>query len=141
MPFAPATQFTAAEAVTVALTLVLALIVGMMGYLAWKRSRVSPEERERHRRAALVSHGKMGDATVLEIHDDLVLYSYGVRGVGYTAAQDLTALRSYLPPDLTAAIGPVLVRYDAQNPANSIILAEDWSGLRAHSGARKSVLG
>jgi hypothetical protein len=137
MPFAPAALVTNAEVVTMALTLVLAVIVALIGYQSWKRSRISPEERERLRRAALVSHGKMGDATVLEIRGDLVLYSYAVRGVAYTASQDLAPLRSFLPPDLSAAIGPVLVRYEAQNPANSIILAEDWSGLRVHSSPRK----
>lgn len=137
MPFAPAFHFTDAQAVTFALGLVLAFIVAMIGYQSWKRSRVSPEERERRRRAALVSRGKMGDATVLEIREDLVLYSYAVRGVAYTATQDLTALKALLPADLTAAIGPVLVRYEAQNPANSIILAEDWSGLRVNSGRAK----
>jgi hypothetical protein len=133
MPLAPAALVTGAEAVTIALTVVLAIIVAMIGYQAWQRSRISPEEWERRRRRVLVSRGKMGDATVLEIHEDLVLYSYAVRGVEYTASQDLSALRSVLPCDLTAAVGPVLVRYDAQNPANSIILAEEWSGLRASS--------
>jgi hypothetical protein len=72
----------------------------------------------------------MGDATLLEIRGDFLLYSYAVRGVEYTASQDLSALQSQLPPDLTSVVGTVLVRYDARNPANSIVLAEDWSGLR-----------
>src|SRR3974377_2404943 len=110
------------------LILVLAAVGATIGDRSWKRPRVAPEERERQRRAALVSHGKMGDATVLEIREDLVVYSYAVRGVEYTASQDLAPLRSFLPPDLSAAVGPVLVRYEAQNPANSIILAENWSG-------------
>src|SRR3974377_1449998 len=112
------------------LILVLAAVGATIGYRSWKRSRVSPEARERQRRAALVAHGKMGDATVLEIRGDLLLYSYAVRGVAYTASQDLSALQSHLPTDLTAVGGPVLVRYDARNPANSIVLAEEWSGLR-----------
>jgi hypothetical protein len=137
MPFAPAEQFTTADALTIALILVLAVIVSLIGYQAWKRSRVLPEERERQRRAALVSNGKMGDATILEIREDLVLYSYAVRGVAYTASQELSALKSLLPHDLTGTLGPVLVKYDAQNPANSIILAEDWSGFRfTYSGGR-----
>ena len=109
----------------------------MIGYQSWKQSRIPPEERERQRRVSLVSRGKMGDATVLDMKEDLVLYSYAVRGVEYTASQDLTLLKSVLPSDLTAVVGPVLVKYDAQNPANSIILAEDWSGLRVNAGARK----
>jgi hypothetical protein len=29
-------------------------------------------------------------------------------------------------------VGSVSVKYDARNPANSIVLAEEWSGLRAN---------
>ncbi|HLI86118.1 MAG TPA: hypothetical protein VKV17_19535 [Bryobacteraceae bacterium] len=120
-----------AGALAFALAAALAGLGVAAGYRAWKRSRVSPAELERRRRAALVSAGKMGDATVLEMRDDCVLYSYAVRGVAYTASQDLSALKHLLPQDLEAAIGPVLVRYDGRNPANSIILAENWCGLRS----------
>jgi hypothetical protein len=130
MPSAPADLFTTEAIVSTVLIVALAVIGAILGYRSWQRSRVSPEERERQRRATLVAYGKMGDATVLEIHGDLLLYSYVVRGVVYTASQDLSALQAYLPPDLTVIVGPVLVRYDARNPANSIILAEEWSGLR-----------
>jgi hypothetical protein len=139
MPFPPAALLTTAEVVTIALILVLAVLVAMIAYQAWQRSRVSPEERERQRRALLVSRGKMGDATVLEIREDLILYSYAVRGVAYTASQDISLLQSLLPSDLTVAVGPVLVRYDAQNPANSIVLAENWSGLRSVGPASSPV--
>jgi hypothetical protein len=130
MPSASADLFTTAATVTTAAIVALALIVGIFVYRSWQRSRVSPEERERQRRVALVAHGKMGDATLLEIRGDFLLYSYAVRGVEYTASQDLSALQAHLPPDLTSVVGTVLVRYDARNPANSIVLAEDWSGLR-----------
>lgn len=120
------------ELVLTAAALIVAISVAgsVLGYQAWQRSRISPAERERQRRAALVAHGKMGDATLLEIRGDLLLYSYAVRGAVYTASQDLSALQAYLPTDLTSVVGTVLVRYDARNPANSIVLAEDWSGLR-----------
>ena len=130
MPFASADLFTTAAIAAAALMLVICVIGGVLGYQWWQRSRISPEERERQRRAALVAYGKMGDATLLEIRGDFLLYSYAVRGVEYTASQDLSALQSQLPPDLTSVVGTVLVRYDARNPANSIVLAEDWSGLR-----------
>jgi hypothetical protein len=130
MPFESADLFTAAAIATAALIVAISVIGGVLGYQAWQRSRISPEERERQRRRALVAHGKMGDATLLEIRGDLLLYSYAVRGVEYTASQDLSALQAYLPSDLTSVVGTVLVRYDARNPANSIVLAEDWSGLR-----------
>jgi hypothetical protein len=130
MPSAPADLFTTAAIVTTVLLVAMAGTVAVLGYRSWQRSRVSPEERERQRRSALVAHGKMGDATLLEIRGDLLIYSYFVRGVEYTASQDLSALQAQLPQDLTAVVGHVLVRYDARNPANSIVLAEDWSGLR-----------
>jgi hypothetical protein len=130
MPFASADLFTTAAIAAAALMLVICVVGGVLGYQWWQRSRISPEERERQRRAALVARGKMGDATLLEIRGDLLLYSYAVRGVVYTASQDLSALQAHLPPDLTSVVGTVLVRYDARNPANSIVLAEDWSGLR-----------
>ncbi len=123
--------FTTAEVVTLALIVVLAAIISVMGYRAWKAARISPEERERGRRAKLVAHGKMGDATALEMRGELLFYSYAVRGVEYTASQDLSMLKAYLPPDWTALVGPVSVKYDARNPANSIVLSEAWSGLRA----------
>jgi len=130
MPFASADLLTTAAILTTGLIVALCVILAVLLYRSWQRSRISPEERERQRRAALVAHGKMGDATLLEIRGDFLLYSYAVRGVEYTASQDLSALQSQLPPDLTSVVGTVLVRYDARNPANSIVLAEDWSGLR-----------
>jgi hypothetical protein len=116
--------------VTLALAIVLVILVAIMGYRAWKASRVTPEERERRRRAVLVAHGKMGDASLVEIRDNLVIYSYDVRGVEYTASQDVTLLKEHIAGDLSN-VGPLSVKYDARNPANSIVLAEHWSGIRA----------
>lgn len=124
-------SFTAAEQVTLALAVVLVVLLSVIGYRAWKRSRITPEERERMRRDALVAAGKMGDATLIEIGDDLLLYSYDVRGIEYTATQDIALLKQYMPSDLSA-LASVSVKYDARNPANSIVLAEHWTGLRIH---------
>ncbi len=123
-------SYTAAEQLTLALAGVLVVLVAIMGYRAWKNSRVTPEERERQRRRALVARGKMGDATLVEVRDDHLFYSYDVRGVEYTASQDISRLKSYIPADLSG-MGPAAVRYDPRNPANSIVLDEQWSGLRA----------
>lgn len=129
-------SFTTAEAVTLVLAGVLAGLVAIIGYRAWKRSRVSPEERERRRRAMLVAVGKMGDAMLVEIREDLIFYSYDVRGVEYTASQDVSLLKECIHGDLSN-VGAVCVRYDARNPANSIVLAESWSGIRTiHSEPR-----
>lgn len=124
-----ALYFTAAEQVTLALAGVLIVLIALIGYRAWQRSRLTTEERERLRRDRLVAIGKMGDATLMEVRDDLLLYSYHVRGMEYTASQDIAHLKRYMPSDLSA-LGSVSVKYDARNPANSIVLAERWSGLR-----------
>lgn len=102
----------------------------LLGFRAWRRSRITPQERERRRREQLAARGKMGDATLVEIRDDLLFFCYGVRGVEYTASQDVTGLQEYLPRDYSS-VGSVSVKYDPRNPANSIVLAEQWSGLRA----------
>lgn len=130
MPGTLALSFSASEIVTIALAGVLTILVALIGYRAWVRSRVTPEERERRRREMLVARGKMGDATLVEIRDDLVFYIYDVRGVEYTASQDISRLKDRLPGDLST-IGPVSVKYDPRNPANSIVVAENWSGMRA----------
>lgn len=128
-------SFASAKEIGLALAGVVALAGAIFGYRAWKLSRVTPEERERRRRAELVLRGKMGDATITELRNDLVFYSYDVRGVEYIASQDVSLLKQYLPSELSVLVGSVSVRYDPKNPANSIILAEDWTGLRVHSHA------
>jgi hypothetical protein len=122
-------SLSAAESVTIVLAGVLILLVALMGYRAWEASRVTPEERERRRRAVLVAGGKMGDATLLELRGDMLFYSYNVRGVEYTACQDIGPLKAMLPAEISTG-GPVSVKYDPRNPANSIVMAEEWSGLR-----------
>jgi len=77
----------------------------------------------------LVALGKMGDAVLVEIREDLIFFSYSVRGVEYTASQDVSALRDQVPLDLSSVLA-VAVKYLPQNPANSIVVAEEWSGLR-----------
>ncbi len=123
-------RFMPAEWVTLGLAGVLTVLVALMGYRAWRNSKVPPEEIERQRRALLVATGKMGDATLVEVREEHVFYSYDVGGVEYIASQDVSRLGEYLPADLPIT-SPVVVRYDPRNPANSIIVAERWTGLRA----------
>jgi len=130
MPDGFPTSFATAEVVTISLAAVLAVLLALIAYRWWKRRQITPEERERRRRVWLVSAGKMGDATLVEIRDHLVFYSYSVRGVEYLASQDISHLAELMPPDLSA-VGPVAVKYDARNPANSIVIAEKWTGIRA----------
>lgn len=100
------------------------------GMYSHYRNRPTQEELERRRREMLHVIGKMGDCSILELQGSTAIYSYDVRGVEYTASQDLAALSSYLPPDPWVVIGPASVKYDPRNPANSIVLCENWTGLR-----------
>ena len=121
-------SYTAAELATVVLAVVLVVLLAVMGYRAWQRARITPAQRERQRCAWLVTTGKMGDATLVEIHENVVFYSYGVRGVEYAASQDVSVL-GRTPVDLSA-VRSLSVKYDPRNPANSIVMSEEWSGLR-----------
>jgi len=121
-----------ALAVTLVLAVALLAVAGILGYRAWKNSRITPTERERLRRTALAARGKVGDASLVDMRGEMVVYSYAIRGVEYTASQDVSSLREYLPAEETLS-GPVWVRYDPKNPANSIVLAESWTGLRPRS--------
>src|SRR5271169_3508532 len=102
MPGSVVLSFTAAEQLTLALSALLVVLVALIAYRAWKNARVSPEERERRRRQGLMALGKMGDATLVEVREDLLVYSYDVRGVEYTASQDVSRLKSQIPGDLSA---------------------------------------
>ena len=130
---------TGAKEIGLALVLVVVVVTAFLGYRAWRQSKVTPEERERRRRAALVLRGKMGDATITDVREDLIFYLYNVRGVEYTASKDIALLKQYLPSDISALVGAISVRYDPKIPANSIVLAEEWSGLRAHLAEEKNL--
>ncbi len=62
---------------------------------------------------------------------NIIVYNYRIAGVTYECAQDVTALAEYVHGIRTDL--PVQVRYLPQNPANSIVVAESWSGLRLSS--------
>ena len=110
----------------------LALTLVLVCVLVWllRRIRRDPEEKERRRRLTVNVTGRLGDAEITDVENNSVFYSYSVRGVAYTAAQDISRLREYLPEQPERLIGPVTLKYSPANPANSIIVCEDWSGLR-----------
>jgi hypothetical protein len=95
----------------------------------------APDELERRRRLTIYREGKMGDGEIIDVETAVVsiVFSYSVAGVVYTASQDAAALRSMLPQDLMTMVGPVSIKFDPRNPANSIVLCEDWSGLRSRA--------
>jgi hypothetical protein len=109
---------------------VAAIALGAWGIRKYLNSRPTAAELERRRRIALNTRGKMGDATLLEFREHAVFYSYGVGGVEYMASQDLADLQSHLPGDVWSTVGAACIKYDPRNPANSIVICEEWSGLR-----------
>ena len=106
-------------------------------YIARKR-RKTPEQRESERRMHLAEIGRIADGTVLDVQEmqhngtgsQFLIFQYDVAGVSYEASQDVTYLRHHI--DLhSCRIGlPTSVKYDPANPADSIVIAESWMGLR-----------
>jgi hypothetical protein len=59
----------------------------------------------------------------------LLYYTYAISGVTYETAQDVTGLEERLHLARIATGQIASVKYDPSNPSNSILLADDWSGL------------
>lgn len=106
----------------------------------------TPEERERARRQFLSRSGRLVDGMLLDIFEveapaesknepartlTLLLYSYRIGGVDYEVSQDITSLRGVVDAAQVRAGFPCSARYQPGNPQNSIVVAEEWSGLRA----------
>jgi hypothetical protein len=106
----------------------LALVV--LGVWILFHRRETPEKREQKRRLAVNMRGRLGDGIVSDVGPDVIYYSYAIGGVEYQASQDVAHLKQFLPPDPDRVIGPVTLKYAPRNPANSIVVCEDWSGLR-----------
>ncbi len=106
------------------------------------RKRPTEEELEVLRRQQLVQSGRIIDGTVIDISDlgphesgrpnglRLILYKYEIAGVAYECSQDVTLLQDHVNIYDCRLGFPCSVRYDPHKPANSIIVAENWSGLR-----------
>ena len=98
--------------------------------------RKSAEEIERQRREHLVLHGRIIDGNILDWTEQpdtgdlgVLHYRYDIAGVTYECAQDVFYLKDSVIVDTSCLGMPASVRYDPKNPANSIIVAETWSGL------------
>jgi hypothetical protein len=113
--------------------LVISSALVILGVYILYRIRRNPKDREQRRRFAVNRYGRLGDAMITEVQNDVVFYEYTVRGVLYTASQDVSQLREHIPIDPNRLIGPVGLKYSSQNPANSIIICEEWSGLRGQA--------
>ena len=112
-----------------AVVLLLLLVAGVVARMFLRR-KPTPEEMERRRRLKIHQEGKMGDGEIEDVEGGLIVYSYSVAGMAYTASQDTTGLEAALPANPMTLIGPVRLKFDPRNPANSIVLCEEWSGLR-----------
>jgi hypothetical protein len=112
---------------------------------------------ERQRRAYLNKVGRIVEGQVLEVVDHqvvegrdagakkpglfqkrsvssnglqkLLYYTYSISGVTYETAQDITGMEEASHLSRIAAGQVASVKYDPANPSNSILLADDWSGL------------
>ena len=120
------------------------------------RPAVNPEESERKRRLHLNHIGRIAEGQVVEMSEHpapkmeehrrllgqrsrpipdtrprhLVSYSYSISGVTYQTAQDITGLESQVRFERLVAGQQASVKYDPSNPSDSILVADDWSGLR-----------
>ena len=135
-----------------AVSIAVVTAVGFATYVL-TRKRPSAEELERERRDLLAATGRITDGTIMDtmISESgipsssdpsipsgdpppiprIIVYNYRIAGVTYECAQDVTTLSEYvrgIRSDL-----PIQVRYAPHNPANSIVVADTWSGLRLNS--------
>ena len=106
------------------------------------------DEIERQRRAYLNQIGRIVEGQItdlVEVAEDsprrrgnkdaeerrkLVCYSYSISGVSYETAQDITSLQGRAGMERIITGLPASIKYDPSNPSNSILIADDWSGLR-----------
>lgn len=107
-------------------------------YFMFRRKPKSAESLEQERRQFLEQIGRITDGTVIDVQemkaDDkpatLLIYQYDVAGVSYEASQDVTYLRQRINLHSCRLGLPTSVRYDPQNPGNSMVVSEKWMGLR-----------
>jgi hypothetical protein len=129
--------------------------IAMIVY-AFLRPSVDPEAEERKRRLHLNQIGRIAEGQVVDLVEQspeskaarkglfsasarplsemrprhLVSYSYAISGVIYHTAQDITGLESQIRLERLVPGQPASIKYDPSNPADSILVADDWSGLR-----------
>ena len=120
------------------LTLV-AVVVLTAAYFLLRRKPKTADELEKERREWLDRIGRITDGTVIDVQEmpgtndhsaTFLIYHYDVAGVSYEASQDVTYLRQLINLHSCRLGLPTSVRFDPQNPGNSIVLSERWMGLR-----------
>ncbi|MDZ7640117.1 MAG: hypothetical protein U5J83_18010 [Bryobacterales bacterium] len=105
-----------------------AALAACAAYLLFRRG---PDERERERLrlAELSRNGRITGGRIDGLGDRLVYYSYEIGGVGYAAAQDLSAFPELSGAMLATLSGSVTIRYSRATPSNSMVYCESWCGL------------
>jgi hypothetical protein len=92
------------------------------------RLRRDPKDKERRRRELISTHGRVIEGFAIDSTETVVVYTYHWRGVRYEASQDISDfIPQGTPPEPLS--GSVTVKFLRDSPANSIIIAENWSGL------------
>lgn len=128
------------------ITASLAALGAFAGGAFWLifRKRPTAEELERARRTFLVQLGRIVDGMLLDVCEvevhagrtpggrmlTMLLFSYRIGGVDYECSQDITDLADLVDASQVRLGFPCSVRYQPGNPQNSIVVAEQWSGLR-----------
>lgn len=119
--------------------ILIAAAILTIAYLLLRRKPKTAEDLERERRAWLDRVGRITDGTVIDVQEmpgtlerpsTLLIYQYDVAGVSYEASQDITYLRQLINLHSCRLGLPTSVRFDPQNPGNSIVVSERWMGLR-----------
>ena len=130
MPHAGASAIFSAGAIEVSILGLAAVLLIALGAWLFLNARQTAAQREQRRRLMVNRIGRMGDATIDDVRGDTLYYSYQVGGVAYTTSQDASDLKELLPQETSVLVGPAGLKYAPQNPANSIVICEKWSGLR-----------
>jgi hypothetical protein len=113
--------------------------IAVSAYFLMRRKPKSPEELERKRREWLDNVGRITDGTVIDVQElrldnqhpsTMLIFQYDVAGVSYEASQDVTYLRQWVNLHSCRLGLPTSVKYDPQNPGNSLVVSERWIGLR-----------
>jgi hypothetical protein len=123
------------------LYILAAVLLGSIiaAYLMFGRKKKTAAEIERERRDWLNQVGRITDGTVIDVQElvpnghaaaTMLIFQYDVGGVSYEASQDVTYLRQLVNLHSCRLGVPTSVRYDPQNPGNSIVVSEKWMGLR-----------
>jgi hypothetical protein len=93
-----------------------------------RRKRRNPREKERRRLELVSLRGRVIEGYVTACGNDVIEYSYQWRGVRYEASQDISDLVD-TETELHDFSGPATVKFLSARPSNSIVIAENWSGI------------